>query len=90
MKTYSMNDSVYFKLTERGLEFLIEQNKELKKMHPQLGWHIRYYKDDWMRGQLWALFRRFGSEMEAGRDCFISEITFNDPNFEEVNNNAAE
>ena len=80
MKTlYTMNDYVFFKLTDVGKKIWEEENKELKEKYPQYGWELPYFEGEWLKEQLWCLFRRFGEYANAGSDLCITEITFENP-----------
>jgi len=79
MKTYNMNDTVYFKLTEKGKEIWEEDNKRMKILVPSIDWKIKYYDGEWVKNQLWGLFQMFGEHVVCGADCYITDITFDDP-----------
>jgi len=79
MKTYCMNDAVYYKLTPKGKEIWENKNKKLKKKHPTRVWKINYYFEDWIADQLWCCFNRFGGQSGWGGDPLIYDITFDDP-----------
>ena len=79
MKTYSFNDTVYYKLTPKGKEILENKNKELKKQIPSRVWIIDYYFEDWIKDQLWCCFDRFGKNAYNGGEITIYDITFDDP-----------
>jgi len=87
MKTYSMNDYVYYKLTPKGKEIWENINKELKKQIPSQNWKINYYFDDWIKEQLWCCFDRFGKNVYNGCEITIYDITFDDPLIEKENKN---
>jgi hypothetical protein len=79
MKTYSMNDAVYYKLTPKGKEIWEKENEEWRKIFPGLSWSIRYIDKEWVRDTLWCCFERFGKYATAGGDVHITDITFDNP-----------
>jgi hypothetical protein len=79
MKTYGMNDTVYYKLTSKGREIWEKENEELKRRIPFLVWKIDYYFEDWIKDTLWSCFARFGKDAYNGNEISIYDITFDDP-----------
>jgi hypothetical protein len=70
MKTYNMNNTVYYKLTPKGKEIL--SNKYTIT--------IKYYFEEWVKDQLWCAFQVFGPHIRLGLgDVLIKELTFEDP-----------
>jgi hypothetical protein len=75
MKTYSMNDTVYFKLTPKGKEIVEGKYKCIGKQY-----QIEYYSGEWVRDQLWCVFQLFGPHVWMGsNDILITDITFDNP-----------
>jgi len=79
VEAYTMNDHVYFKLTEKGKKIWEEDNRRMKKRVPSINWQIRYYHGEWIREPLWYVFKKFGKYIEAGADTCIFDITFKKP-----------
>ena len=79
MKTYCMNDIVYYKLTDKGKEILEKHNRYMKGRWPQFNWQIDYLDGGWLKSTLWILFERYGPHSRAGSDCLISDLTFENP-----------
>jgi len=81
MKTYGMNDAVYYKLTPKGKEIWEKWEKEFSKMLPnvKLNCHVTYYYKDWVKDQLWCCFERFGKHTGLGKEAAVYDITFDDP-----------
>ena len=79
MKTYSMNDYIYFKLTPKGKEIWDAHNAKMNKLNPGIGWSIPYIGGGWVKRQLWSIIGFFGSRIGAGSDIFIYDITFENP-----------
>lgn len=85
MKNYSMNDEIYFRLTDAGRKILHEQATEFHRNHPEVD--IKYswvpFKGDVYREQLWAVVVAFGNYIGSGNILPIFDISFTDPTVEE-------
>ena len=81
MKTFSLNDTVYFKLTESGRKILQESATAFHRANPQVD--IRYapepYKGDWYRNQLHWILSEFGGRSLVGTILPVTDLTFDDP-----------
>ena len=81
IKTYSANDTVYFKLTQTGHEILNEYAENFHREHPQVDITVKWkpYNGEWYKEQFWSLLERFGDKSYIGRILPISDITFDNP-----------
>ena len=81
MKTYSLNDMVYFKLTESGHEILRKNAEQFHRDYPKTDIQYRPdpFRDDWYRNQLHWILSEFGGRCMAGQLLPISDLTFEDP-----------
>jgi hypothetical protein len=81
MKIYTLNDYVYFKMTNTGHRIEQRKAKEFHKENPEID--IRYslepYKGDWYRTQMHDLFRHFGDRTYVGQLLPIKDLTFEEP-----------
>jgi hypothetical protein len=81
MKTYSLNDTIYFKLTEAGHKELNRQAEEFHLRSPECD--IKYKPDswrgDWYRQQAWWLLQHFGGSSYCGVMLPIYDLTFEEP-----------
>jgi hypothetical protein len=75
MKTYSMNDIFYYKLTPKGKEIM--ENRFEKSLGGK--YKIEYYSGEWIKDQIWCVFQLFGGQTTWGGDVLIYDITFDDP-----------
>jgi len=82
MKTYSLNDYIYFKLTESGHIELNRQAEEFHRTTPQAD--IQYKPHEWRKGwykqQAWWLLQHFGGTSFCGQLLPVSDLTFEEPN----------
>jgi len=84
-KTYTMNDDLYFKLTDVGKRIWEEEIERIKTLLPGHDWQIPYVEDEWVKEQLWELFKLFGKHVNNGFDLCITDLTFEKPIKEKQN-----
>ena len=93
MKTHSMNDEVYYQVTNSGRKVMIDNLDELydrvRETTPfwrpklQEPWRTDYDGNgstiNWYRAQLYHLFNEFGGGSFVGGELPIFNITFDEP-----------
>jgi hypothetical protein len=81
VKTYSLNDDVYFKLTESGRKILQEQATAFHRERPNVD--IRYspepFRGEWYKQQAHWILRTFGGRSFVGALLPVSDLTFEEP-----------
>jgi hypothetical protein len=86
MKTYSLNDMVYFKITETGRAVLHRKALLFHKEHPEFD--MKYapepWKGEWYKNQLHWILSEFGDHSYVGQELPVTDITFEEPIEEEV------
>jgi len=79
MNVHSLNDYIYFRLTETGETILKKWYSKLRKECPPYVGGISYYCNDWLQWQLWEVMQVFGPQLFCGKLPPITDITFDDP-----------
>jgi hypothetical protein len=81
VKTYSLNDCVYFKLTKSGERILRELATEFHASYPHID--IRHqpepWRGAWYRQQMHWLFTTFGGHSLGGGLIPVCDLTFDEP-----------
>jgi hypothetical protein len=81
MKTYSLNDCVYFKLTEAGHRVLRELSTAFHRDYPHID--IRYrpepFRGEWYKNQMHWILSTFGGHSLVGGLLPITDLTFEEP-----------
>ena len=80
-KLFSMNDEIFFKISQHGHNILDKEAEEFHRENPQVDIVVKWrpYKGEWYKQQLWNLFSSFGSESFNGSSLPVYDLTFIDP-----------
>lgn len=89
MKTHTMNDCIYFKLTETGHRILNENAEKFHRDFPHIDMKYKWepWKGEWYKEQLHKIFKEFGAISFNGRLLPVTDLTFEEPAMEEDNEN---
>jgi len=87
MEKYSLNDTVYFRITDAGNKIMRDKALEFHTRNPNIDIQFRFnrylwdprIKDFWYRQQLHAVFDMFGGDNLLGTELPIKDICFEDP-----------
>lgn len=86
MNKYSMNDYIYFKLTESGQRILDKMAEKFHRENPKMDikWGPDPWRGDWYKEQLWQLFQWFGGTSYCGGTLAAYDLTFVEPPEEKI------
>jgi hypothetical protein len=84
-KIYSLNDYIYFRITDVGMDALDKQSEEFHREYPCID--IQYkpepYKGDWYKERLRWILEHFGDQRFCRTLLPIIDLTFDDPTNED-------